>query len=68
MRLYKLSCERCGWKAPIPVDEQVAARFKRMDCRDCLYHDKVRIRFTVKEVIAVGPVQFLPHKEPKHGT
>lgn len=67
MRLYKLSCARCGWKAPIPVDEQIAAKFRRMHCRSCWATEEVRIPFTVEEVIAVGPVQFYPHKEQKHG-
>lgn len=59
MRLYDLSCDRCGWKAPLPVDEEVASTFHNQPCRECYSHG-VYHKFTVKERIVVGPTRFFP--------
>lgn len=61
VRLYYLSCEKCGWKAPEPVDSRVAAHFQGHRCRGCLKLDpKSTQLFTVKEVILPGAEFILP--------
>ena len=62
MRVYDISCEHCGWKAPLPVDAEVAEKMRRKDCRDCLKAERGTFPFTVKERIVVGPVQFFPSR------
>jgi len=65
MRLYEISCEQCGWKAPLPVDADVAASdFVRQGCRDCAAAGRP-FPFKVKERIVIGPTQFFPAKGAK---
>ena len=64
MRIYKLSCPRCGWKAPLPVDARVADKFRRMGyCQGCKKVSGVEVPYTIREVIVSYPTPYLPHKD-----
>jgi len=65
MRLYDISCDHCGWKAPLPVDAEVADKLRRQDCRECLTAKRGSFPFRVKERIVVGPVQFFPNRKER---
>lgn len=67
MRLYHISCDRCGWKAPLPVEETVKDEFLRKNpyCLGCLKAHGVKHKRTVREVIAVGVTPYFPHRDRK---
>lgn len=64
MKLYDIRCKQCGWKAPLPVDEETATEMCKHRCRICLASGSPDIRFTASEHIAVGAfTHYLPGKK-----
>lgn len=52
MRLYRVSCPRCGWKGQRMVEEADAGKFRGHRCRVCLARDPASTQlFKVEEVI-----------------
>lgn len=52
MRLYRVSCKRCGWKAQRMIEEQDKGKFEGHRCRVCRGRDpQSQQKFHVEEVI-----------------
>ena len=61
MKLYRVSCIRCGWRANRLIDENDSKQFIGHRCRVCLERDPAstqtfKVRELVYDVSPDGPV------------
>lgn len=53
MKMYRLSCPQCGWKAQMLVTEDVARKFTAESCRDCKQRKRPASNYKVETVTMV---------------